>query len=63
MAEQELTTPIWSRSAWAQPRSRSLMLSRTTPAEAHLKGPIAQALMAHAPNLLAAPPVIGRWTC
>jgi quinol monooxygenase YgiN len=29
--------------------------------EAHLNGPIAQALMAQAPKLLAGPPVIEKW--
>ena len=59
MARQETTTPVWF----------ALRLGPTTFAvfdafqddagrQAHLTGPIAQALMAHAPNLLAAPPVI-----
>lgn len=59
MARQETTTPVWF----------ALRLGPTTFAvfdafqddagrQAHLTGPIAQALMAHAPNLLASPPVI-----
>jgi quinol monooxygenase YgiN len=61
MANQETTTPLWF----------SLRLGPTTFAifdsfndesgrQAHLNGPIAQALMAAAPNLLATPPVIER---
>src|SRR5258706_6122196 len=59
MARAETTTPIWF----------ALRLSPTTfgvfdsfhdeeSRQAHLKGPIAQALMASAPDLLAAPPSI-----
>ena len=59
MARLETTTPVWF----------ALRLGPTTFAvfdafqddagrQVHLTGPIAQALMAHAPNLLAAPPVI-----
>ncbi len=59
MANQETTTPLWF----------ALRLGPTTFAifdafhdeagrQAHLNGPIAQALMANAPNLLATPPVI-----
>jgi len=59
MANQEATTPVWF----------ALRLSPITFAifdaflneagrQAHLTGPIAQALMANAPNLLAAAPVI-----
>jgi quinol monooxygenase YgiN len=59
MANQEATTPVWF----------ALRLSPSTFAifdaflneagrQAHLTGPIAQALMANAPNLLAAAPVI-----
>jgi quinol monooxygenase YgiN len=61
LANQEATTPIWF----------ALKLSQTTfgvfdafhdenGRQAHLAGPIAQALMAQAPELLAAPPVIER---
>jgi quinol monooxygenase YgiN len=61
LANQEATTPIWF----------ALRLGPTTFAifdafrdeagrQNHLSGPIAQALMAQAPNLLAAPPVIER---
>jgi len=59
MANQEKTTPLWF----------ALRLGPSTFAvfdsfhdesgrQAHLNGPIAKALMAHAPNLLAAPPSI-----
>jgi len=61
MANQERTTPLWF----------ALRLGASTFAifdafrdeagrEGHLTGPIAKALMAQAPNLLAAPPVIER---
>jgi quinol monooxygenase YgiN len=61
LADQETTTPLWF----------ALRLGPTTFAifdafhdeagrQKHLSGPIASALMAHAPNLLASPPVIER---
>jgi len=61
MANRESTTPLWF----------ALRLGSTTFAifdsfhdeagrDAHLNGPIAKALMANAPNLLASPPVIER---
>jgi quinol monooxygenase YgiN len=61
MANQEVTTPIWF----------ALQLGPSTFAifdafqdekgrQTHLNGPIAQALMAQAPDLLATPPVIER---
>jgi len=61
LANQEATTPLWF----------ALRLGPTTFAifdafrdeagrQAHLNGPIAKALMAQAPNLLGAPPVIER---
>ena len=61
LARQETTTPLWF----------ALRLGPTTFAifdafhdeagrQAHLNGPIAQALMANAPNLLAIPPTIER---
>jgi quinol monooxygenase YgiN len=61
MANQETTTPVWF----------ALRISATTFAifdafadeagrQNHLNGPIAKALMAQAPNLLAKPPVIER---
>ena len=61
LANQETTTPVWF----------ALRLGPTTFAvfdafrdeagrQNHLNGPIAKALMAQAPNLLAAPPVIER---
>ena len=61
LANQEATTPLWF----------ALRLGPTTFAifdafhdeagrATHLNGPIAQALMAKAPELLAAPPVIER---
>ena len=62
MANQETTTPVWF----------ALRLGRTTFAifdafrdeagrQAHLAGPIAAALMANAPDLLAAAPAIEQW--
>src|SRR5215813_12937747 len=61
LANQEATTPLWF----------ALRLSKNTFAifdafrdeggrQAHLNGPIAKALMAQAPNLLASPPQIER---
>jgi quinol monooxygenase YgiN len=61
LANQEASTPLWF----------ALRLGPTTFAifdafldesgrQAHLNGPIAKALMAQAPNLLATPPVIER---
>ena len=61
LANQEATTPIWFAlrlgpstfaifDAFRDEQSR----------QKHLNGPIAQALMAQAPNLLASPPVIER---
>jgi quinol monooxygenase YgiN len=61
LANQETTTPLWF----------ALRLAPTTFAifdafqdergrQNHLNGPIAKALMTHAPNLLAAPPAIER---
>ena len=61
LANQEPTTPVWF----------ALQLGPTTfgvfdafrdeaGRQNHLNGPIAQALMAQAPHLLAAPPVIER---
>jgi quinol monooxygenase YgiN len=56
LANQESTTPLWF----------ALRLGPTTFAifeagrQAHLNGPIAKALMAQAPNLLASAPVIER---
>ena len=59
MANQEMATPLWF----------ALRLGPSTFAvfdafadesgrQAHLNGPIAEALMAHAPDLLAVPPAI-----
>jgi quinol monooxygenase YgiN len=61
LAHQESTTPVWF----------ALQIGPTTFAvfdafadeagrQKHLEGPIAKALMAHAPDLLAAAPVIER---
>ncbi len=69
MANQEATTPLWF--ALRLPLWFALRLGPSTFAvfdsfhdesgrQAHLKGPIAQALMAQAPNLLAVPPSIER---
>jgi len=61
LAQREATTPVWFAlrlgpstfgvfDAFADEAGR----------QAHLNGPIAQALMAQAPDLLASPPVIER---
>ena len=59
MANQEATTPLWfalrlSPSTFAVFDAFADESGRQT----HLNGPIAKALMANAPNLLAAPPSI-----
>ena len=61
MANQEATTPLWfalrlGPSTFAVFDAFSDESGRQT----HLNGPIAKALMAQAPNLLAAPPSIER---
>ena|ERR1051325_9527628 len=59
MANQEATTPVWfalrlGPSTFAVSDAFADESGRQT----HLNGPIAKALMAHAPDLLAVPPVI-----
>ena len=61
LANQEATTPLWfalrlGKSTFAIFDSFRDEAGRQT----HLNGPIAKALMAQAPNLLAVPPVIER---
>ena len=59
LANQETTTPLWFALRLG-PTTFAIFDAFTDEAgrQNHLKGPIAQALMANAPNLLAAPPVI-----
>lgn len=59
LANQEKTTPIWFALRLG-PTTFAIFDAFKTEADrqAHLNGPIAKALMAQAPNLLAAPPVI-----
>ena len=61
MALQESTTPIWF-AVRLGPTSFAIFDSFNDEAgrNAHLNGPIAKALMANAPNLLATAPVIER---
>jgi quinol monooxygenase YgiN len=59
LANQETTTPLWFALRMAP---STFAIFDAFPDEAgrqnHLNGPIAKALMAQAPNLLATPPVI-----
>jgi quinol monooxygenase YgiN len=59
MANQETTTPLWF-SLRLGPTSFAIFDSFKDESgrQAHLNGPIAKALMAQAPNLLATAPVI-----
>jgi quinol monooxygenase YgiN len=59
LARQETTTPVWFALRMS-PSTFGIFDAFADEAgrQAHLKGPIAQALMAQAPNLLASPPVI-----
>jgi quinol monooxygenase YgiN len=59
MANQETTTPLWFALRLG-PTTFAIFDSFTDESgrKAHLTGPIAQALMAHAPTLLSAPPTI-----
>jgi quinol monooxygenase YgiN len=59
LANQEKTTPVWF-ALRIGPTTFAIFDSFHDEAgrQAHLNGPIAQALMAQAPNLLASPPVI-----
>jgi quinol monooxygenase YgiN len=61
LANQETTTPLWFALRLA-PATFAIFDSFADEAgrQNHLNGPIAQALMAQAPNLLAQPPVIER---
>ena len=61
MANQEATTPVWFALRLA-PATFAIFdaFKDETGRQNHLNGPIAQALMAQAPNLLAVPPVIER---
>lgn len=61
LANEEATTPIWFALRLG-PSTFAIFDAFRDEAgrQAHLQGPIAQALMAQAPNLLAAPPVIER---
>jgi|SRR5579864_4766962 quinol monooxygenase YgiN len=59
LANQETTTPLWFALRVA-PTTFAIFDAFADEAgrQNHLNGPIAKALMANAPNLLAAPPVI-----
>ena len=61
LARQEATTPVWF-ALRIGPSTFGVFDSFADEAgrQAHLNGPIAQALMAQAPNLLASPPAIER---
>ena len=61
LARQEATTPLWF-ALRIGPSTFGIFDAFADEAgrRAHLNGPIAQALMAEAPNLLASPPVIER---
>ena len=59
LANQETTTPLWFALKLGPSTFAIFDAFRDeTGRQNHLAGPIAQALMAHAPDLLAAPPVI-----
>ncbi len=61
LAEQEQTTPVWFALRLGPSTFGVFDAFRDeTGRQNHLNGPIAQALMAQAPVLLAAPPVIER---
>jgi quinol monooxygenase YgiN len=59
LANQEATTPLWFALRLG-PTTFAVFDSFSDEAgrDAHLNGPIAKALMANAPNMLATPPVI-----
>ena len=61
LANQETTTPLWFALRLG-PSTFAIFDAFNDEAgrQAHLNGPIAKALMANAPNLLAAAPVIER---
>lgn len=61
LAHQETTTPIWFAMRLGPSTFAIVDAFRDEQGrQRHLNGPIAQALMAQAPNLLASPPVIER---
>jgi quinol monooxygenase YgiN len=61
LANQETTTPIWFALRLGPSTFAIVDAFRDEQGrQKHLNGPIAQALMAQAPNLLASPPVIER---
>ena len=61
LARQEATTPVWF-ALQLGPSTFGVFDAFRDEAgrQSHLNGPIAQALMAQAPHLLASPPVIDR---
>ena len=61
LANQETTTPLWF-ALQLGPATFAIFdaFQEESGRQTHLGGPIAAALMAQAPNLLAAPPVIER---
>ena len=61
LARQEAATPIWFALRFG-PATFAIFdaFADETGRQAHLAGPIAQALTAQAPHLLASPPVIER---
>ena len=61
LARQEATTPVWF-ALRIGPSTFGIFDAFADEAgrRGHLNGPIAQALMAQAPNLLASPPIIER---
>jgi len=61
LANQETTTPLWFALRMGPATFAIFDAFTDEPGrQNHLNGPIAKALMAQAPNLLAAPPVIER---
>ena len=59
LAQQETTTPLWFALRLGKSTFAIFDAFRDeTGRQTHLNGPIARALMAQAPNLLAAPPSI-----
>jgi quinol monooxygenase YgiN len=61
LANQEATTPVWFALRLGPSTFGVFDAFRDeTGRQNHLNGPIAQALMAQAPNLFAAPPIIER---
>ena len=59
LANKETTTPLWFALRFGGGSFAIFdAFADETGRQAHLNGPIAKALMAHAPNLLAEPPAI-----